>query len=330
MPNINTLISDIHTLIKSKREGWFDEQLKQSLSEGLARRLQSQFGNDPFKPSLRLSGMGPRCPCALWYSIHHPELGETLPPWAEIKYAFGHIIEELAITLARASGHDVLGEQDELVLDGIVGHRDCVIDGCTVDVKSASSISFSKFKSGDFVDTFGYLDQLDGYVLAAKDDPLVTVKNRGYLLVIDKQLGHMFLYKHEVTDEREATLRSRIASFKSIVSADKPPACTCKVVPQGASGNLQLDVKASYSPYKHCCFPDLRTFLYANGPVYLTRVMRKPEVPEIDKNGKNVYNYGSVSCKPEQGTVACPVITPHIGAIEGTTQYSGSVWKSPG
>ena len=48
-------------------------------------------------------------------------------------YAFGHMIEGLAIGLAKASGHEVLGEQDEIYVDGIRGpHRDCVIDGCVV------------------------------------------------------------------------------------------------------------------------------------------------------------------------------------------------------
>ena len=159
---IYTLVSDINALIKSKQEGWFTDELAKSLSADIGLRLQAQFGQGTREPRLRLSAMGPRCPKALWYSINRPELAEPLPPWAEIKYAFGHVIEALAISLAKAAGHSVVGEQDELRLDGIVGHRDCVIDGCIVDVKSASTISFNKFKTSTFTDTFGYLDQLDG------------------------------------------------------------------------------------------------------------------------------------------------------------------------
>jgi len=42
----------------------------------------------------------------------------------------------------------------------ILGHRDCVIDGCVVDVKSTSSIGFKKFRDGSIKhsDSFGYLD----------------------------------------------------------------------------------------------------------------------------------------------------------------------------
>lgn len=216
-------------------------------------------------------------------------MAEPLPPWAEIKYAFGHVLEALAITLAKAAGHEVTGEQDELVVDGITGHRDCVIDGCVVDVKSTSSIGFSKFKDGSFatMDNFGYLDQLDGYLVGSADDPLVRNKSQGYILAIDKTLGHMVIYEH---NKREESIRERIRSYKDIIALDEPPSCTCETVPDGRSGNIKLGVAASYSPFKHCCFLFLRTFLYASGPVYLTTVVRKPDVTEVNREGKIVYH----------------------------------------
>lgn len=292
MKDIKTLVPDIQELLKSK--GWLDAERAQAFAGGTARRLEGQYSDGEKAPGLRLSQMGLRCPKALWYSIHHSELAERLPPWANLKYSFGHIIEALAIELAKASGHEVTGEQDELVLDGIVGHRDCVIDGCIVDVKSSASRSFQKFKTKDFSqdDTFGYLDQLDGYVVASLLDPLVRVKDKGYILAVDKQLGHMALYEHTI---REESIRRRIFDYKEIVSGRDPPDCECRTIPQGVSGNIQLDTKASYSAYKHCCFPLLRTFLYANGPVYLTKVMKRPTndrgpITEIDKAGNLVYS----------------------------------------
>lgn len=294
MKDINTLIPDIYSLVQRK-DGWFNDQLARSFSQDLGTRLQSQLGENTSRGTLRLSQMGARCPRAVWYSVHHPEMAEPLPPWVEIKYSFGHILEALVITLAKAAGHEVTGEQDELILDDIVGHRDCVINGYTVDVKSTSSIGFTKFETGKFDDIFGYLDQLDGYVLSAKDDPLVKHKDKGFLLAIDKQLGHMCLYPHEVTHERAERLRARIAYYCTLVTLKDPPPCECKVISQGSSGNLQLDLKASYSSYKYCCFPDLRTFKYANGPVFLTRVVKRPfnqygPIPEIDKHGQLIYN----------------------------------------
>jgi hypothetical protein len=190
------------------------------------------------------------------------------------------------LSLARLAGHDVQGEQDELVVDGIVGHRDAVVDGCVVDIKSCSSAAFSKFKEGTLYqdDAFGYLYQLDGYVLGSLLDDLVTEKQRGYIFAIDKTLGHMALYKHEL---RSALLQSRIATYKSIVAREYPPKCECGTRAIGASGNIGLDTRASYSLYKHCCFPELRTFLYTERgqtkPVHLVKVVRTPDVPELPR-----------------------------------------------
>lgn len=293
MKEIKTLIPDIQVLLKTK--GWLDERLSQALSSDIASRLSEQYGENTRTPALRLSQMGPRCPRALWYSIHEPGLAEPLPPWAEVKYSFGHIIEGLAIAMAKAAGHEVVGEQDELVLDGILGHRDCVIDGAIVDVKSAASKSFDRFRAGTFNDPFGYLDQLNGYVMASADDPLVRVKDKGYLFVIDKQLGKMTLYEHEVTEDARAKLKARIGRYKRYIAQAEPPPCECGTVSEGAGGNIKLDLRASYSAFKHVCFPHLRTFLYAGGPVHLTRVNKRPynkdgPIPEVDKYGNYRYN----------------------------------------
>lgn len=281
MKSIYNVIPDIYALVQTK--GWLSDVLAHSLSEAISNRFKSRFGEgvqDTYRPTLRLSRMGPVCPRQLWYSIHRPEMGEAIPPWATIKYSYGDILEALVIVLVKAAGHEVTGEQDELRLDGIVGHRDCVIDGCLVDIKSASSRAFIKFKNKTLHqdDSFGYLDQLDGYCTASVDDPLVRVKDKAYILAIDKQLGHMALYEHTIRTDH---IKSRIARFKEIVGRSTPPDCDCKVVSDGASGNIKLGTAASYSSFKHCCFPLLRTFAYAAGPVYLTKVVRTPDVPEI-------------------------------------------------
>ena len=227
--------------------------------------------------------MGPICPRHLWYSIHHPELAEPFPPEAIFKFSYGHTIEAMALALAKAAGHSVLGEQDELVVDGIKGHRDCVLDGHIVDVKSCSSM-YQKFKDQQIMadDSFGYLDQLDGYMVGSAEDDLVTVKDVAFIWYIDKTIGKMGLYEHRL---RETHIRSRVANHKRIVASSVPPKCQCGTIKDGESGNYRLDVKASYSPYKHICFPGLRTFLYRGRsglePRYLTKVVRTPDVPEV-------------------------------------------------
>jgi hypothetical protein len=284
MKSINTLVSDIYSLVQRK-DGWFTEELAKELSHDITRRLQAQLGQSEKTPTLRLSKMGPTCPKALWHSIHTPGEAESLPPWAIIKYSYGHVIEALVIALAKAAGHLVTGEQDALEVNGVLGHRDCVIDGCIVDVKSMSSIGIDRLKSKDIVesDSFGYLDQLDGYLVGSADDPLVLDKEHGYILGVDKQLGHVVCYEHT---KREDRINQRIDEAKRIIARSTPPVCKCETKPQGRSGNIQLGVRASYSPYKFCCWPNLRTFLYASGPIYLTHVERLPDVPEITRDGR--------------------------------------------
>ncbi len=290
MAHIHNLIPDVNALLKRK-DGWFTPELAKEFAYEVETRLSASFNRPESKPTLRLSQMGPRCPCALWHSIHKPEEAQALPAGAEFKYAYGHIIEALAVALAKAAGHDVRGEQDTIVVDGITGHRDCIIDGYLVDVKSTSSFGFKKFKSGTIRedDSFGYLEQLDGYGVGSLEDDNVLVKDRGFLWAIDKQLGHMCLYEHKF---REAHIHRCIHQAKEVVAQSSAPACTCGVIPDGKSGNLILDTKASYNTFKFSCFPKLRTFLYSDGPRYFTRVVKRPEsrIVEVDKFGKIVYN----------------------------------------
>src|SRR6266446_279217 len=287
MSEIRTLIQDIYQMV-GKEENWLTSDVATQFTAELTTKLQGSFSPQS-RTELRLSSLGPKCPSQLWYSVHTPLAAEPLPPWARIKYTYGHILEALVIAMAKAAGHEVTGEQDAVSVDGIIGHRDCVIDGCLVDVKSAASRSFQKFKDGTIAseDTFGYLDQLDGYLVGSASDPLVRVKDKGYLLAIDKQLGHMCLYEHHL---REESIRKRIRDYRAIVSLDKAPTCTCETIPEGKSGNIKLGIKSSYNAFKYCCNPRLRTFLYASGPIYLTKVVRRPDVVEIDRNGKVVYN----------------------------------------
>lgn len=291
MPTIHTLINDIYSYVGG--EHGLEDRIASDMAANVSSALQRSFGKHEHR-GLRLSGLGPKCPCALWYEVHHPELAEPLPPYARIKYAYGHIIEHMIIGLAKATGHSVTGEQDEIVCDGVIGHRDCVIDGAVVDVKSAASRSFLKFRDKTIAqdDPFGYLDQIDGYVLGSRDDPLVLVKDKGYLLAVDKQLGHLALYEHRCRDD---SIRERILRYKEIINLNKPPACNCGTVADGGSGNVKLDTRASYNSFKFCCNPKLRTFLYADGPRYLVKVVKRPmntsgPITELDKHGKVIYN----------------------------------------
>lgn len=254
--------------------------------------LQTELSTVPQPPKLRLSSLPTPCPKALWHRIHTPELKDPFPAWASIKYLFGHMVEDLALSLAVDSGHRVEGMQDELVVDGVTGHRDAVIDGCIVDVKSLNGYGMAKLKNKTMAqdDPFGMLWQLDAYLEGSIDDPLVTVKDRAYILGVDKTMGHMCLYEHR---KREG-VREMIAKQKAIVELSSPPACTCKTE-EASYGNTKLGLVASYSDFKYTCFPHLRTFIYKKkdgegGPTYLTQVVRAPDVLEVDKYGNVLFD----------------------------------------
>jgi hypothetical protein len=298
MKNIRTLIQDIHHVVESNRD-WFRKTVAKRLAGNLGRLGLQPGVEENAAAVLRLSQMGEKCPCHLWHSVHSPSLQEPLPASASIKFAYGDVIEAMMIELAKEAGHEVTGEQDVLYVDGVRGHRDCVIDGCVVDVKSANSLSFQKIKAGQLEEDIflsSYLAQLDGYVVGSHDDPLVRVKDRGFILAVDKVLGHLTLYEHRV---RPDFIRERIRSYSEIIKHSHAPKCECKTVEDGSTGNIKLDLKASYNPFKHLCAENrgerIRTFLYSGGPRYLTKVVRRPmnsngPIIEVDALGQVVYN----------------------------------------
>ena len=110
---------------------------------GLGKRLADHIHNrvtESKKPgTLRLSNIGTECHRKLWFSIREPQAAEPLPRAARFKFLFGDILEELLLFLAEEAGHSVEGRQTTLSVNGVEGHRDAIIDGRLVDVKSAST-----------------------------------------------------------------------------------------------------------------------------------------------------------------------------------------------
>lgn len=248
-----------------------------------AELLKTRFKGprEPRKGTLRMSNIGKPCERQLWYSINTPQDSEKLRPEAHMKFAYGDLAELLMLFLVEAAGHSVEGTQDEQEIEGIKGHRDAVIDGTVVDVKSASSYSFKKFKEGTLAenDSFGYCDQLQSYIYAAEDDDKVTDKDRGAFLALDKTLGHICLDIHE---KKNVPYKKIYAHKKSMAASDSPPAKGFEPVPEGKSGNLALGVNCGYCDFRRKCWPDTQTYLYSTGPKHLVKVEREPNVPRIE------------------------------------------------
>jgi hypothetical protein len=216
----------------------------------------------------------------LWLEINHPDAGEPLTASTYVKFLYGDILEELILFLAKEAGHTVEGEQDRVEINGVIGHRDAVIDGVLTDVKSASSYSFKTFRSGELADNdkFGYIDQINQYLFAAQEDPIVRDKEVAAFFVIDKQNGFMCVDKH--TNNNKDYVQVVEAKRQMLAEKEIPPLCY-PAIPEGKSGNEKLGIECSYCPFKKVCYPNLRTFRYSYGPVYLTKVVKEPKVPEV-------------------------------------------------
>jgi len=281
--HISTLVRDIEDVV-AKKGGWdsvASEYFKQTASEAMDRRFAIP---EERKPTLRMSNIGTPCKRKLWYYLNTESKEGGLPPSTMLKFAYGDLIESLLLSLAKAAGHRVEGEQDEVIVDGIVGHRDAVIDGVVIDVKSVSTMGFAKFKRNELRadDPFGYMKQLTGYVYGAKDDPKVTDKTGGAFLVMDKTTGHIVLDYYEL--EHELFLfKDQLANLKTSVVQPLPPSRYFNPVPDGKSGNMMLPTACGYCDFKQVCHPSMRTFLYSNGPKFLTTVAKLPIVPEVTK-----------------------------------------------
>lgn len=284
MKNIETLVEDIYGVLRNDDGGielTVDQQAE--LGARIAAKVAYTLNRGERKrkeKTLRMSEIGKPCLRQLWYDYHTPAVAEPLLPHTRFKFLYGDIIEEVTLFLAKVSGHEVTGEQEELIINyrdwTIKGRRDALIDGVLVDVKSASTYSFKKFKEGlnDSNDAFGYRDQLDAYNLA---DPSES-RPAGWL-VADKQNGHLAWAPHTSVP---ANLPERLDAIIDALESKVPPKRGFDDVPEGKSGNMKLGVECSYCPYKQVCWPTLRAFAYERGPIFLTEVRRQPNVPELD------------------------------------------------
>ena len=160
----------------------------------------------------------------------------------------------------------------------IKGRQDAKINGHIIDVKSASTFGFNRYVKEGITrtnDSFGYRFQLSFY--AAFQD---AVKTPGFFF-IDKTLGKIapvplpLVVTKEVLRERAKILTQ--AAFINV----EPERKDGWQVPEGKSGNMKLCTYCSYCGFKNECVPTLQGYAYANKPMWLTKVVRTPNVPKI-------------------------------------------------
>ena len=284
MKTLDTLIQDIYSSLEGLSSGEALNISEEELDLTLSRMKESILAwskprevENSFR--LRMSNIG-RPLRQLWYESKNTSDPHVVSGSTQIKFLYGHILEEIVLMLVRMAGHEVTSEQKEVNVSGITGHMDCTIDGQVVDVKTASKFSFNKFKDGSLVnnDPFGYFAQLSGYETAEQT-------KEGGFLVINKESGELCLFRPD--DLEKPNVKEKIKKVKAAIAVDTPPDRCYAPIPEGKKGNMKLPSGCAYCPYKFECYSDandgdgLRAFRYSNGPVYFTEVAVEPRVEEI-------------------------------------------------
>jgi hypothetical protein len=279
--DLSTLIDDIYSSLSPLEIGEdlnLSDEAVEEFGEKVKDAIRSWSSPRKQTSGLRMSNIG-RPARQLWFESRSEEK-KTFSAPTLIKFLYGHILEELVVLLVKLSGHSITDQQKEVIVDDIVGHIDCKIDGEVVDIKTASNFAFKKFKEGTLQDDdpFGYMAQLAGYEAAEGTSD-------GGFLAINKESGELTLYRPGPFSK--PNIAARISSMKDYLKLDELPPRCYPDVPEGKSGNRRLGTSCSYCPYKHDCWSDanhgngLIAYKYASGIKYFTRVAKEPQVPRL-------------------------------------------------
>ncbi len=291
---IDTIATDIKTLVAGISNGKPANVTEENMDRFLLN-IKEAFNswNNPVREKdgkLRMSVLG-KPPRQLWYDRFSPKKTKSYDASLNIKFLYGHILEHLLLYLAELTGHKIGDQQKKVEIDNIKGHIDATVDGEVCDVKSASSFSFKKFKTGELVgdDPFGYHAQLSGY-----ETGMGT--NGGGFLVMDKSSGDVCFYKPDELAKPNVT--TLIKTLQDTLKSKIPPE-KCYQLSETKGGNKSLPIGCQFCIHKWECYKDandgkgLRVFKYSNKYVYLAEVSRQPNVEEITKNfSEELKTYG--------------------------------------
>ena len=291
---IDTIATDIKNLVAGISNGKPANVTEENMDKFL-KNIKEAFNswNNPVREKdgkLRMSVLG-KPPRQLWYDRFSPKKTKSYDASLNIKFLYGHILEHLLLYLAELTGHKIGDQQKKVEIDNIKGHIDATVDGEVCDVKSASSFSFKKFKTGELVgdDPFGYHAQLSGYEAGMGT-------TGGGFLVMDKSSGDVCFYKPD--ELAKPNVPNLIKTLQNTLKSKTPPE-KCYQLSETKGGNKSLPIGCQFCTHKWECYKDandgkgLRVFKYSNKFVYLAEVNRQPNVEEITKNfSEELKTYG--------------------------------------
>tara|TARA_Y100001951_G_scaffold100879_1_gene104929 strand:- start:15 stop:869 length:855 start_codon:yes stop_codon:yes gene_type:complete len=283
MKNLNTIVEDIYKEVSKISKGKnvvISEDDLDNFAEGMKEAMRHWLTPREVKnPYLRMSNIG-KPERQLWYDMKSDPKQSEVSPDTQIKFLYGHLLEEVVLFLVKLAKHKITDKQKEVTVKGIKGHMDCKIDGEVIDIKSASNFAFRKFKYGTLPekDSFGYLAQLSGYEEAEQT-------TGGGFLAINKESGELCLFRPQSLEKPNVI--EKIKTLKQQLKKKTPPDRCYSPVPDGKSGNMKLPSECTWCAHKFECHKDsndgkgLRVFKYSNGLTYLTEIKRLPKVEEV-------------------------------------------------
>ena len=283
MKNLNTIVEDIYKEVSKISKGKnvvISEDDLDNFAEGMKEAMRHWLTPREVKnPYLRMSNIG-KPERQLWYDMKSDPKQSEVSPDTQIKFLYGHLLEEVVLFLVKLAKHKITDKQKEVTVKGIKGHVDCKIDGEVIDIKSASNFAFRKFKYGTLPekDSFGYLAQLSGYEEAEQT-------TGGGFLAINKESGELCLFRPQSLEKPNVI--EKIKTLKQQLKKKTPPARCYSPIADGKSGNMKLPSECTWCAHKFECHKDsndgkgLRVFKYSNGLTYLTEIKRLPKVEEV-------------------------------------------------
>lgn len=272
---------------------WFVNRIREVVTRSLGESGKAK------PPRLRASNIGKK-DRELWFEFNQKRLGidgtvlqiehgnevddlnsNFIDGPTYMKFLYGDIIEAILVLLMKEAGYNLDVSQEELAVDRVTGHADCIVHHSNdqrevIDTKSASRFAFEpKFVKGDLLngdDAFGYIGQNSHYRQATNADAsgwLAANKDTG-------ELAYLSLPR-----EKEIDVPERVAHLKKVLREPTPPKEFCYPLEKDKEGNTKLGKGCCYCAFKFNCHEGLRAFKHSGKWTYYTDIKKQPKGEEL-------------------------------------------------
>ena len=127
MRDLTKVVPDIYTHLQSLSDGVALPLTEKDINltvEGIREALLSwakpEERNKDF--TIRMSNVG-KPARQLWFEQRDKDSKKDIDAPTQLKFLYGHLLEEIVLMLVRMSGHQVTDEQKEVDINGIKGHQ---------------------------------------------------------------------------------------------------------------------------------------------------------------------------------------------------------------